>query len=194
MGRWTARDPILYQGGQANLYVYSNNDPVNFRDPSGLICIGGSVFAGLGGGVKACFDGGSSFSLCGEFGVGLGSGVEVDLFGGVASAADAYYTKVEAGGSCGPIIGGVSAKLNSCGNLKINCPIGIKPFGDAGKILKGLAHDPCSGKWFKKGSVDWYAGELTKNLPGKKEVTVKGKIKCKVGGKAVGGACANLSF
>ena len=36
VGRWTAKDPILFDGGQANLYVYVGNDPVNFIDPSGL--------------------------------------------------------------------------------------------------------------------------------------------------------------
>ena len=36
-GRWTARDPILFGGGQDNLYVYCGNDPVNCVDPSGLI-------------------------------------------------------------------------------------------------------------------------------------------------------------
>lgn len=35
-GRWTAKDPILFQGRQANLYAYVNNDPVNRRDPEGL--------------------------------------------------------------------------------------------------------------------------------------------------------------
>src|SRR5205823_103356 len=33
---WTAKDPIRFGGGQANLYVYVGNDPINFRDPSGL--------------------------------------------------------------------------------------------------------------------------------------------------------------
>jgi RHS repeat-associated protein len=37
VGRWTAKDPIRFDGGQANLYVYVLNDPVNFADPSGEI-------------------------------------------------------------------------------------------------------------------------------------------------------------
>jgi len=35
-GRWTARDPVYFQPGQANLYAYTHNDPVNLTDPSGL--------------------------------------------------------------------------------------------------------------------------------------------------------------
>src|SRR5690606_16753609 len=36
LGRWTSKDPIQFAGGQANLYVYVGNDPVNFIDPLGL--------------------------------------------------------------------------------------------------------------------------------------------------------------
>jgi len=35
-GRWTRADPILFAGGDANLYGYVGNDPVNAIDPSGL--------------------------------------------------------------------------------------------------------------------------------------------------------------
>jgi len=35
-GRWTAKDPIGFNGGDTNLYGYVLNDPVNFIDPEGL--------------------------------------------------------------------------------------------------------------------------------------------------------------
>jgi RHS repeat-associated protein len=35
-GKWTAKDPIGFDGGDSNLYGYVNHDPVNFIDPSGL--------------------------------------------------------------------------------------------------------------------------------------------------------------
>ncbi|MGI0016041.1 MAG: RHS repeat-associated core domain-containing protein, partial [Nitrososphaera sp.] len=36
-GRWTAKDPIRFEGGDANLYGYVLNDPVNLVDPKGTI-------------------------------------------------------------------------------------------------------------------------------------------------------------
>jgi RHS repeat-associated protein len=37
VGRWTARDPVLFGGGQGNLYAYVGGDPINRVDPSGLV-------------------------------------------------------------------------------------------------------------------------------------------------------------
>jgi RHS repeat-associated protein len=34
-GRWTAKDPILFDGGDTNLYGYVLNDPLNFTDRTG---------------------------------------------------------------------------------------------------------------------------------------------------------------
>jgi RHS repeat-associated protein len=35
-GRWTTKDPILFGGGDVNLYAYVANNPLNFIDPLGL--------------------------------------------------------------------------------------------------------------------------------------------------------------
>lgn len=35
IGRWTAKDPILFAGGDTNLYGYVLDDPINWTDPSG---------------------------------------------------------------------------------------------------------------------------------------------------------------
>ena len=35
-GRWTARDPIGFAGGDTNLYGYVLGDPINWIDPTGL--------------------------------------------------------------------------------------------------------------------------------------------------------------
>jgi uncharacterized protein RhaS with RHS repeats len=39
-GRWTAKDPILFAGGDANLYGYVLQDPVNFYDKNGAQAVG----------------------------------------------------------------------------------------------------------------------------------------------------------
>jgi len=47
-GRWVSRDPILYQSGQANLYQYVENNPIDATDPLGLMSFNcGSGFLSL---------------------------------------------------------------------------------------------------------------------------------------------------
>lgn len=65
-GRWTARDPILFNGQDSNLFRYSNGDPVNYNDPTGLFapaaaCLANPVCTAAMAGVaatafKACLD------------------------------------------------------------------------------------------------------------------------------------------
>ena len=42
-GRWTAKDPIGFNGGDSNIYAYAYNNPINYFDPSGLISIGSII-------------------------------------------------------------------------------------------------------------------------------------------------------
>jgi len=37
IGRWTSKDPIRWEGGQANLYVYATSNPLNLSDPEGTV-------------------------------------------------------------------------------------------------------------------------------------------------------------
>ncbi|WP_373998028.1 RHS repeat domain-containing protein [Bdellovibrio bacteriovorus] len=39
VGRWTSKDPILFNGGDTNLYGYSLLDPVNRIDPDGKMSL-----------------------------------------------------------------------------------------------------------------------------------------------------------
>lgn len=57
IGRWTSKDPIRWEGGQPNLYVYVGSDPGNRIDPFGLSSL--SEF----------FDGAASFGN--DLGIGL---------------------------------------------------------------------------------------------------------------------------
>jgi len=54
-GRWTAKDPIRFDGGDTNLYGYVLGDPVNFIDENGEnpILIGAAVGAVVGGAILA---------------------------------------------------------------------------------------------------------------------------------------------
>jgi len=57
-GKWTAKDPIGFDGGDSNLYGYVLGNPVDFVDPSGLVGISEvSVGIGLLLGGKAWYDG-----------------------------------------------------------------------------------------------------------------------------------------
>ena len=51
-GRWTAKDPIGFEGGDSDLYGYVFNNPVNIVDPDGQIPVP-LIGAGIGAAVNA---------------------------------------------------------------------------------------------------------------------------------------------
>jgi RHS repeat-associated protein len=95
-GRWTAKDPIRFDGGDTNLYGYVANDPVNWIDPAGLLVgtvgAGGSFqFGGVGasGSVTAGRDSNGRYCLqvttCARIGPGVSAGVGVAVTGGTGT-------------------------------------------------------------------------------------------------------------
>ena len=171
-GRWTARDPLLFGGGQFNLYAYANANPLEFRDPSGLFCIGYSTYAGYGAGVKACFKDGS-WSICFEVGLGIGGGVDFELGGKPsASYADQDYNTVGGAVACGPLQFGPEAKLDNCGIFKADFSCRLRPV------------DAC------KGVIDPAKGSVKADDA---QAIVNGKLKCRVEAAIKGGGCINAT-
>lgn len=154
-GRWTARDPIRFAGGQGNLFGYVRNDPVNLRDPLGLFCIGGSAYLLIGGGAEICFDDGD-FSICGELGLGLGADAKLQLdSGGVADNGSELFAEGKA--KCGPLGGGlgISSDDSGCVDLKVRADLGPLTLegGDVGgkRKLSQSASGPGCGLQAKAG-------------------------------------------
>lgn len=91
-GRWTAKDPIRYRGGDPNLYAYVGNGPVHLIDPSG------TIVAALAGGVAG---GALIGGLVGAILGGVKAGVAGGDWSGVASSA-------LSGGMVGALTGGLT--------------------------------------------------------------------------------------
>lgn len=113
-GRWISRDPILIAGGSTNLYAYCQNDPVNLKDPSGLVLpaiaigIGLSVAIGGAAGFMGTEPGGSMGSNIIFGGLkGGGAAVGAVLYGppgaavgaGLMAAAEQAFNPSGPGGS-----------------------------------------------------------------------------------------------
>jgi RHS repeat-associated protein len=86
-GRWTAKDPVLFDGGTANLYEYAVGNPANFIDATGEFVCGGVCLLGLvaaGAATGAAFDAALQFAETGDVGAIDGSDVAVAAaFGGL---------------------------------------------------------------------------------------------------------------
>ena len=132
-GRWTAKDPILFQGGETGLYTYTGSDPINFVDPSGLywqFTIGVNAFAGFGP-----FVGGGAaigFSSTGQllFQFQANASVGVGVFAGVGFQGGISHSKCDMGNGINVnrvLEGDVNAGLGIDGGLTTQGPFSSSP-------------------------------------------------------------------
>lgn len=90
----TAKDPILFRGGDTNLYAYVGNDPVNFIDPAGLQEASPVVWSGGGGETG----GGGASSSFGPYPYQPGSGGEQTCGGSIDDEFLTCVGRLTAGG------------------------------------------------------------------------------------------------
>ncbi|WP_217592099.1 S-layer homology domain-containing protein [Cohnella sp. GbtcB17] len=169
-GRWTARDPILFESGQANLYAYVNNNPVQYRDPCGTMCIGATAYDGIGGGGRVCINN-EGFSSCLEAGFGVGGGLDIAPLEGLT--ADGLSVEATAKIVKGPLALTVGVKLKD--RWEGGC-LEVEPIGkfEAGPFKTDLFNP------LEKFSVKGKEENLGKNIldlftPSKPELALKAK-------------------
>jgi RHS repeat-associated protein len=95
IGRWVSKDPIGFDGGQTNIYVYVGNDPINGADATGLGECGDAVL--------------NAVAVCGALGAGAALAVAAAPESGGASVV-AYTAWSSAGGFFGGLSCGMAAK------------------------------------------------------------------------------------
>jgi len=128
-GRWTAKDPIMFDGGDTNLFAYVEGNPLSLIDPTGLM---GRGSGGNGAGGSAGPSSSSSLSVVGNSvaaggALGAGSGaVAGGIFGAAAGAAEGAHLGALAGLAAadglwsGALAGGVvGAAVGAVGGLVV---------------------------------------------------------------------------
>ncbi|MEB0033154.1 RHS repeat-associated core domain-containing protein [Undibacterium sp. RTI2.1] len=134
-GRWTAKDPIGFGGGDSSLYSYVRGNPVSRVDPLGLWSF---TFGGyLGAGFQVSFgnDNGNGF-MTGRVGFGFGGGYSYDPNGGIPGPAiqdrstggivlsDSVAGNFSAGPITGSLEGGVGRNYSNGNSGKFGGPSG----------------------------------------------------------------------
>jgi len=157
-GRWTAKDPILFKGGDTDLYGYVQNDPVNQVDPRGLLTVAIGI-AGTGGGGAAgtyskalVVDGHGNIGMISTLGGGGMGGITASGGGMIQiKNADNIYQltgfSVQTGGSFGEVFSGGGEWVIGDGytgvDINFGYGIGLTP----GELHSILGHSTINGSF-----------------------------------------------
>jgi len=162
---WITQDPITFQGGDANLYRYCGNDPVNSVDPSGLFRLFGQEWV-MPWSPQASWDIGQNASAYGEAAATAAAGT-------ASGAATGAVAGGLVGGAVGSVAGGVGA-LPGAGAGATAGGIGGAVSGFIGAALSDGPAD-AAVRGMRSGYISGVTGGVT------------GPIAGAIGGSTVGG-------
>ena len=142
VGRWTAKDPILFDGGDSSLYGYVGGSPLNAIDPHGLWSVTFGAYAGPGGQVTFGSSNGNGF-LTGRVGLGVGGGFSYNPSGSLPGAPPndpsqggvVAACSVNASFNTGPLQAGV--QLGAARNYNNGASSWLAPFSGNGRFSNG---------------------------------------------------------
>jgi RHS repeat-associated protein len=114
IGRWVSKDPILFNGGQANMYVYAGSDPINLIDRDGKFAQAevGAVLGGVTGIISYALTASTRLSA-GQFLQGFGAAA---LGGAIAGAGAAMNPAMAAASG---FAGSIAKDLASGGCISV---------------------------------------------------------------------------
>ncbi len=134
LGRFSTIDPIRFNGQDANLYRYSQNDPSNAIDPSGYVSITLTIFKTLKDLAEAIQSGEGVGKILGD----ALNGTTCDFFDGAGSFVGGYFGGLigaAAGGAFGVPVGVVVGT----GVGSLSGPVGSIVVGIEGGVVGALA-------------------------------------------------------
>ncbi|MCR8634636.1 fibronectin type III domain-containing protein [Paenibacillus radicis (ex Xue et al. 2023)] len=171
-GRWTARDSVLLESGQTNLYAYVNNNPIMFRDPCGQVCVGASVYAVVGIGGKVCIDS-EGVSSCVDTGFGVGLGIEVSPFEDIAKNEFSMEAMAKLTAGIGNLQAGYKLGIDFDTNCRTDGPIAR---AEAGPYRVDLLKPKKSAVKGNEDNFQKTIKELFKKSGVKAEASIKAKV------------------
>jgi RHS repeat-associated protein len=126
VGRWTAKDPIRWSGGQSNVYLYVDADPLNRIDPNGNFAL---VICGAGIGLLEVLTAGAVTAAAGIGALTIDRAIDrlLDWYSKTEQAQLDHWSKQL--GIPRRDLGKAIHKVKEAANLRPNENVTIKPDG-----------------------------------------------------------------